>query len=68
MATKKSAVVGTAAQEYDAKPAGESAADTQAMLKQRLKTFHAGMMDGNVKGGSRMDDVDRKYWPEGEEL
>jgi phenylpyruvate tautomerase PptA (4-oxalocrotonate tautomerase family) len=69
MATKKNALPFLPAQEYDAKPDEESTADTRAMLKKRLTSIHANMMDGDpALTKTLMDDVDRKDWPEGEEL
>jgi uridine phosphorylase len=68
MATKQKMVLGFLPQTYDAIPDGESTADLQAMLKKRLSTIHAGMMDGQDADVSRMDNVERKDWPEGEEL
>src|SRR5437870_9024874 len=67
MATKKNAIAGLPAQEYDAIPdIGDALRDQR--LQKTPDSIHKNMMEGNVKGGSRMDDVDRKDWPEGEEL
>jgi len=69
MATKKNAIVGLPAQDYDATPDSQvSDALRDQRLQKTLDSIHKNMMDGNVQGGSRMDDVDRKDWPEGEEL
>ncbi len=67
MATKKNVVVGTAAQEYDSLPdATPDIAD--ALRDQRLKKYHANIMDGKDADPNSMDNVNRKAWPETEEL
>jgi hypothetical protein len=66
MATKKNAVVGIPAQEYDAIPDGTPDV-SDALRDQRLKKYHA-MMEGQDADVSLLDRTDRKDWPEGEEL
>ncbi|HXE32787.1 MAG TPA: hypothetical protein VN087_02655 [Verrucomicrobiae bacterium] len=68
MATKKNAIPFLPAQEYNATPDGESTADLQAINKKRLTSIHANMMNGKDADPNRMDNVERKDWPEGEEL
>jgi hypothetical protein len=67
MATKKNALPFLPATEYDAVPDGTPDI-SEALRDQRLKKYHANMMDSQDADPNSMDNVNRKDWPEGEVL